>query len=125
MSNINYNQPVASLPQQDYNGHTPQFLPQMQNPVAQVDRNAEDLRWYRWLETGVNAKQLSTAYIFLFFFGVLGVHRFYLRQTGLGLLWLFTGGCLGVGVFVDLFILKGMVRTANIKEWQKQYGGLR
>jgi hypothetical protein len=46
-------------------------------------------------------------------FGCLGFHRFYLGKTKSGLLWLFTGGLLGVGSLVDLFSLGEQVKQVN------------
>ena len=40
-----------------------------------------------------------------FFFGYLGVHRFLVGKVGTGILWLFTGGLLGVGLLVDLIMI--------------------
>jgi TM2 domain-containing membrane protein YozV len=51
------------------------------------------------------------------FLGVNGLHRFYNGKIFTGVLWLFTGGLLGVGQFVDLFLIPGMAdeREAEIK----------
>ncbi|HBE80918.1 MAG TPA: hypothetical protein DDW65_24490 [Firmicutes bacterium] len=46
-------------------------------------------------------------------FGCLGLHRFYLGKTKTGLLWLISGGLLGVGSIVDLFSLGEQVKQVN------------
>ena len=46
-------------------------------------------------------------------FGSLGLHRFYLRKHGTGLVWLLTGGVFWIGAVVDLFRLPTMVRDAE------------
>lgn len=63
-------------------------------------------------------KDLGVTYILLIFFGGLGIHRFYLGKIGTGILWLLTGGLLGIGVLVDIFTLSGQVRDANAQIWR-------
>ena len=46
-------------------------------------------------------------------FGTLGLHRFYLRKHGTGLLWLLTGGVFWIGAVVDLFRLPTLVEDAE------------
>ena len=41
-------------------------------------------------------------FVLCLFFGVLGLHRFYAGKISSGVLYLATGGCLGIGVLVDL-----------------------
>lgn len=67
-------------------------------------------------ETGYKKKSISVAYVFwvLSFFGVLGLHRFYLGRTGTGIGWLLTGGLLGLGAIYDLFALPKMVEEQNV-----------
>ncbi|HAE23357.1 MAG TPA: hypothetical protein DCG47_13710 [Spirochaetaceae bacterium] len=48
-------------------------------------------------------------------FGVLGLHRFYLRKIPTGILWICTGGLGFLGAAYDFFTLPGQVREANIK----------
>ncbi|MEZ6318643.1 MAG: NINE protein [Phycisphaerales bacterium] len=61
------------------------------------------------------AKDSGIAYLLwlLCFAGFFGVHRFYVGKWGTGLLWLFTGGLLFVGQFVDLFLIPRMVDRKN------------
>lgn len=53
-------------------------------------------------------------------FGILGLHRIYLNKWGTGILWILTGGLCGIGAFIDLFTLSGMVDLYNAREEQKQ-----
>jgi TM2 domain len=54
--------------------------------------------------------------------GVAGVHRFYVGKVGTGLLWMFTGGLLGVGMIIDLVaIASGDFRDIDgyrVTDWQ-------
>ena len=52
------------------------------------------------------------AILITFFLGELGVHRFMAGKIGTGVLWLLTGGCLGIGWLVDFI----MVCTGNFKK---------
>ena len=47
-------------------------------------------------------------------FGILGLHRFYLRKPGTGILWFLTGGMFWIGAVVDLFRLPTLVDEANV-----------
>jgi len=55
----------------------------------------------------------SLAWIFLTFFGVFGVHRFYMGKWGTGLLYLFTVGLLGIGILYDFFTLNSQISELN------------
>jgi len=52
----------------------------------------------------------------LWLFGLAGVHRIYMGKYGSGILYLLTWGLFGIGQFVDLFRMKGLVKDANIRE---------
>jgi TM2 domain-containing membrane protein YozV len=58
-------------------------------------------------------KSKRTAYLLWFFLGFWGVHKFYLNKTGIGVLYMFTGGLLGIGWLIDLFTLGKQVDTYN------------
>jgi TM2 domain-containing membrane protein YozV len=47
--------------------------------------------------------------------GLCGLHRIYVGRVGTGILWLLTLGLLGVGQFIDLFLIGSMVRIANLE----------
>jgi TM2 domain-containing membrane protein YozV len=51
----------------------------------------------------------------LIFLGLGGIHRLYAGKVLTGLLWLFTGGLLFIGQFIDLFLIPGMIDYANLK----------
>ena len=49
----------------------------------------------------------------LWIFGFTGAHRFYFGKRKSGLLWMLTGGLLGVGWLIDLFLIPSMDREAD------------
>ncbi|HEY2804860.1 MAG TPA: NINE protein [Gemmatimonadales bacterium] len=60
-------------------------------------------------------KEKGMAYIMWagMFMGVCGLQRLYAGKIGTGLLYMFTFGLCGIGQFVDLFLIPGMVEDAN------------
>ena len=59
-------------------------------------------------------KDRSTALVLGLFLGLLGIDRFYLGQTGLGLLKLFTFGGLFWWAFIDLFLIMSATDKHNV-----------
>lgn len=52
--------------------------------------------------TGVSPKSKIVALILAILLGYLGIHRFYVGKIGTGIIWLFTGGCFGIGWLYDI-----------------------
>ena len=51
----------------------------------------------------------------LWIFGFTGSHRFYYGKPVTGTIWFFTLGLLGIGWLIDLFLIPGMDRQADIR----------
>jgi len=62
-------------------------------------------------------RSAGTAYILwlLCFVGLCGMHRLYAGKVFTGLLWLFTFGLLGLGQFIDLFLIPNMIDRNNYR----------
>lgn len=50
-------------------------------------------------------KNKWVAFLLCFFLGVLGIHKFYEGKVGMGILYLFTFGLLGIGWVIDCIVL--------------------
>ncbi|KAL9648866.1 hypothetical protein ABK040_003796 [Willaertia magna] len=63
-------------------------------------------------------KDSTTAYLLWLgcCFGLCGLHRFYLNQPLLGIVWLLTGGLCGIGQLIDLCLIPGIVDSCNLAE---------
>ena len=53
------------------------------------------------------AKDRTVALLLCIFLGTVGAHKFYEGNTGMGILYLFTGGLCGIGWLVDIFVIAG------------------
>jgi TM2 domain-containing membrane protein YozV len=51
----------------------------------------------------------------LWIFGFTGAHRFYYGKPVTGVIWFFTGGLVGIGWLIDLFLIPGMDRRADFR----------
>ena len=55
--------------------------------------------------SNVSPKSRLVALLLCFFFGVVGVHRFYVGKNGTGILMIVTLGGLGLWAFIDLIMI--------------------
>jgi TM2 domain-containing membrane protein YozV len=51
----------------------------------------------------------------LWIFGFMGAHRFYYGRPISGTIWFFTLGLLGIGWLIDLLLIPGMAREADLR----------
>ncbi len=58
----------------------------------------------------------TVAWVLLTFLGIFGVHRFYMDKWITGIIYLLTGGLLGIGLLYDLWTLNGQVSEINRRE---------
>lgn len=69
----------------------------------------------------MNTKSKQTALFFSFFTGVLGVDRFYLGYTALGIFKLLTAGGAGIWALIDLIrIAVDSIRPADGSPWVEE-----
>lgn len=61
-----------------------------------------------------NSHSLVLGYL-LWIFGFTGAHRFYYGKPVTGTIWFFTLGLLGIGWLIDVFLIPGMDRSADLR----------
>ena len=54
---------------------------------------------------GGRAKNKWVAFLLCLFLGGIGAHKFYEGKVGMGILYLFTLGLLGIGALIDLIVI--------------------
>ena len=64
--------------------------------------------------TRQDTHSITVGYI-LWIFGFMGMHRFYYGKPVSGTVYFFTLGLLGIGWIVDLFLIPGMDREADLR----------
>ena len=75
-------------------------------------------------ERGMTMKDKTTAIILSALLGGLGVDRFYLGYTGMGVLKLLTGGCFGILWIIDIInIASGKLQPADGSGYAEGNGG--
>ena len=58
----------------------------------------------------------TVAWVLLTFMGVFGIHRFYMGKWITGIIYLFTGGLVGIGLLYDMWTLNGQVSEINRRD---------
>lgn len=66
----------------------------------------------------VQFKDPTTALIISILIGGLGIDRFYIGDTGLGIAKLLTCGGLGIWTIIDWFLIMGATREKNMEAFQ-------
>ena len=62
-----------------------------------------------------DSHSVVVGYLLWLFGGIVGVHRFYFGKPVSGVIWFLTGGLLGIGWLVDLFLVPGMQNDCQSK----------
>ncbi len=76
-------------------GQTPQIVINNSNENNNQNNNQVNV-------LGARAKNKWVAFFLCLFLGVFGAHKFYEGKAGMGILYLFTAGLFGIGIFIDL-----------------------
>jgi TM2 domain-containing membrane protein YozV len=105
----NFQNPYMAFP-----GITPEEMGYLQQGTAEL--NESQKKYFYMVYSG---KRKSPQDILIFtiigFFGVAGIQRFMVGDTGMGILYLFTAGFCGIGTIVDLVNHKTLATDYNRK----------
>ncbi len=85
--------------------------------IRQKLLNADESKW-DIIQT-LQFKDPTTCLIISILGGALGIDRFYLGDTGLGVAKLITCGGLGIWTIIDFFLIMGASREKNITKLQQ------
>ena len=66
--------------------------------------------------SAIELKDPTTILLISIFLGALGIDRFLLGETGMGILKLLTGGCCGILTIIDWFTVQGKAKEANFQK---------
>lgn len=85
-----------------------------QNVNLILENITNDLQGLEIKSQGGSAKSALTTLLLLMFLGTLGAHKFYLGKTAWGVVYLFTFGLFGIGLFIDLIrLVMGNLTDSN------------
>ena len=97
------------------------YIPELEgNELATVAALLKDLtdEQATYFAQGYREKRKDSSTVLILnllgFVFLAGVHRFYLGQTAMGIVYLFTLGFCYVGTLIDIFTHKGMVERYNL-----------
>ncbi|WP_417334741.1 NINE protein [Halobacteriovorax marinus] len=66
--------------------------------------------------------QYNVAWVLLVLLGYFGFHRLYMGKIGTGILYLCTGGLLGIGVIYDFWTLNDQINEINVTRTKSHIG---
>lgn len=66
--------------------------------------------------TAIGFKDPTTSVLVSIFLGSLGIDRFMIGDTGMGVLKLLTGGCCGILTIIDWFTISGKTKEKNFNK---------
>ena len=73
--------------------------------MATNDNQSSDFTFQAVIAPLASPRSRLVAGLLCFFFGLLGIHRFYVGKWGTGLIQLFTGGGFVIWAVIDLFLI--------------------
>jgi TM2 domain-containing membrane protein YozV len=88
------------------------MVPQIRERLIQLDDSK-----FIYLQT-VNLKDPTISLVISLLGGGLGIDRFYMGDTGLGIAKLLTCGGIGIWTIVDWFLIMGRAREVNFQKIQ-------
>ncbi|NQX82979.1 MAG: TM2 domain-containing protein [Flavobacteriaceae bacterium] len=85
--------------------------------VRDVLLGMDESKWV--MIQSIDYKDPTTSILISIFAGGLGIDRFYIGQTGLGIAKLLTCGGLGIWALVDLFLIMGESKKVNFENFMR------
>jgi TM2 domain-containing membrane protein YozV len=97
----------------------------MLNPAYTNSLNEQQRAWF-YAEYQAAAKDEVVGVLLALFLGNFGVHKFYMGETGLGILYLFFSwtGIPAIIGFIECFLMPGRIRTYNAMQAQIIVSGI-